>query len=113
MSPWVVTLDSLEPVRCAAPARTPGDPDPLPHLQTTGDSAFGITLEVWLRSARMQTPMLISRGDFSQMYWTLAQMVAHHSSNGRPLRAGHLIGRGTVSGPPKSDQRLLLDMARR
>ncbi len=110
VSPWVVTLDALEPFRCAAPARTPGDPDPLPHLRTTGDSAFGITLEVWLRSARMQTPMLISRGDFSQMYWTLAQMVAHHTSNGCSLRAGDLIGSGTVSGPQKQNRGCLLEM---
>ncbi|HEY6390993.1 MAG TPA: fumarylacetoacetase [Bryobacteraceae bacterium] len=110
VSPWVVTLDALEPFRRATPARPPGDPDPLPHLQTAGDSAFGITLEVWLRSARMRQPMLISRGDFSQMYWTLAQMVAHHSSNGCPLRAGDLIGSGTVSGPEKQNRGCLLEM---
>src|SRR6266851_6091391 len=63
VSPWVVTLEALEPFRCAAPARPQGDPNPLPHLQTAGDSAFGITLEVWLRSARMQSPMMLSRGD--------------------------------------------------
>jgi fumarylacetoacetase len=110
VSPWVVTLDALEPFRCAAPARSPGDPDALPHLQTAGDSAFGITLEVWLRTARMHAPMMISRGDFSQMYWTLAQMVAHHSSNGCPLRAGDLIGSGTISGPEKQNRGCLLEM---
>jgi fumarylacetoacetase len=110
VSPWVVTLDALEPFRCAAPARSPGDPDALPHLQTAGDSAFGITLEVWLRTARMHAPMMISRGDFSAMYWTLAQMVAHHSSNGCPLRAGDLIGSGTISGPEKQNRGCLLEM---
>ncbi len=103
-------MEALEPFRCPAPARPQGDPDPLPHLQTTGDSAFRITLEVWIRSARMQTPMLVSRGDFSQMYWTLAQMVAHHTSNGCPLRAGDLIGSGTVSGPEKQNRGCLLEM---
>jgi fumarylacetoacetase len=110
VSPWVVTLEALEPFRCAAPARPPDDPKPLPHLQPASDGAFGITLEVWLRSARMQAPMLVSRGDFSQMYWTLAQMVAHHSSNGCPLRAGDLIGSGTVSGPEKQNRGCLLEM---
>jgi fumarylacetoacetase len=110
VSPWVVTLEALDPFRRAAPTRPPDDPKPLPHLQTATDSAFGITLEVWLRSARMDTPMLISRGDFSQMYWTLAQMVAHHTSNGCPLRAGDLIGSGTVSGPEKQNRGCLLEM---
>ncbi len=110
VSPWVVTLEALEPFRRAAPVRPSGDPDPLPHLQTTGDSAFEITLEVWLRSARMQSPMMLSRGDFSSMYWTLAQMVAHHTSNGCPLRAGDLIGSGTVSGPEKHNRGCLLEM---
>jgi fumarylacetoacetase len=110
VSPWIVTLEALEPFRCGAPARSPDDPSPLPHLQSAGDGAFRITLEVWLRSARMQTPMLISHGDFSQMYWTLAQMVAHHSSNGCPLRAADLIGSGTVSGPEKQNRGCLLEM---
>jgi fumarylacetoacetase len=110
VSPWVVTLEALEPFRCAAPARPEGDPDPLPHLQTAGNGAFGITLEVWLQSARMQAPARISRGDFSSMYWTVAQMVAHHSSNGCPLRAGDLIGSGTVSGPEKENRGCLLEM---
>jgi fumarylacetoacetase len=110
VSPWVVTLEALEPFRRAPLARPAGEPDPLPHLQTTGDSAFGITLEVWLRSARMQAPMMISRADFSSMYWTLAQMVAHHTSNGCPLRAGDLIGSGTVSGPEKQNRGCLLEM---
>jgi fumarylacetoacetase len=110
VSPWVVTVEALEPFRRASPARPAGDPDPLPHLQTTGDSAFGITVEVWLRSARMQAPMMISQADFSSMYWTLAQMVAHHTSNGCPLRAGDLIGSGTVSGPEKQNRGCLLEM---
>jgi fumarylacetoacetase len=110
VSPWVVTLEALEPFRRAAPARPEGDPDPLPHLQAAGNGAFGITLEVWLQSARMQAPVRISRGDFSSMYWTLAQMVAHHSSSGCPLRPGDLIGSGTVSGPEKENRGCLLEM---
>ena len=110
ISPWLVTLEALEPFRCAPPARPEGDPQPLPHLAATGDTAFRITLEVWLRSARMQEPVRLSHGDFSQMYWTLAQMIAHHSSNGCPLRPGDLLGSGTVSGPEKENRGCLLEL---
>ena len=110
VSPWVVTIEALEPFRCAVPPRPESDPQPMPHLRSGGDSAFSITLEVWLRSARMQQPMLVSRTDFSSMYWTLAQMVAHHTSNGCPLRPGDLIGSGTVSGPEKQNRGCLLEM---
>ena len=110
ISPWVVTMEALEPFRCTAPPRPESDPQPLPHLRTGGDTAFRIALEVWLRSARMQEPMLVSRADFSSMYWTLTQMVAHHTSSGCPLRPGDLIGSGTVSGPDKQNRGSLLEM---
>jgi fumarylacetoacetase len=110
VSPWVVTQDALEPFRCAPWPRPASDPRPLPHLQTGARDAFGITLEVWLRSARMKAPMLVSRGDFSSMYWTLAQMVAHHASNGCPIRPGDLIASGTVSGPEKQNRGCLLEL---
>ena len=113
ISPWVVTLDALEPFRCPAPPRPAGDPAPMPHLAASGDTAFCITLEVWLRSARMAEPMRLSQSDFSTMYWTLAQMVAHHTSNGCPIRPGSLIGSGTVSGPEKHNRGSLLEMTRR
>jgi fumarylacetoacetase len=113
ISPWVITLEALEPFRCPAPPRPAGDPMPLPPLAPAGDTAFRITLEVWLRSARMQEPARVSQSDFSTMYWTLAQMVAHHTSNGCPLRPGDLIGSGTVSGPQKHNRGCLLEMTRR
>jgi fumarylacetoacetase len=113
ISPWVVTLEALEPFRCPAPPRPAGDPAPLPYLAPAGDTAFRVTLEVWLRSARMQEPVRVSQSDFSAMYWTLAQMVAHHASNGCPLRPGDLIGSGTVSGPEKHNRGCLLEMTRR
>lgn len=110
ISPWVVTMEALEPFRCATLPRASTDPGPLPHLSQSVDGAFEITVEVWLRSPRMAEPYQVSRGNFSSMYWTLAQMVAHHTSNGCPLRSGDLIGSGTISGPEKHNRGCLLEM---
>jgi fumarylacetoacetase len=111
ISPWVVTMEALEPFRRLPEPRPAGDPEPLPHLRTAALDAYGITLEVWLRSARMAEPMRVSRGDFARMYWTLSQMVAQHASGGCNLRAGDLIGSGTVSGPLKENRGCLLEVA--
>ena len=113
ISPWVITMEALEPFRRAPEPRPEGDPQPLPHLQTGRDGAYSIALEVWLRTAAMAGPALVSRGDFSTLYWTLAQMVAHHASNGCPVRPGDLIGSGTVSGPEKGSRGCLLEATRR
>ena len=114
ISPWIVTLDALEPFRCQGPPRAKTDPALLPHLAPArADGAFRVTLEVWLRTATMADAVRLSRGDFSSMYWTLAQMIAHHTSNGCPLRAGDLIGSGTVSGPAKDNRGSLLELTSR
>lgn len=110
ISPFVVTMDALEPFRGTAEARQAGDPEPLPYLQGGVRDALGIVLELWLCWSGMDEPALISRGDFRSMYWTLAQMVAHHTSNGCPLEPGDLIGSGTVSGPEKSNRGCLLEI---
>jgi len=110
ISPWVITMEALEPFRRAPEPRPEGDPEPLPHLRTGSADAYGITLEVWLRSASMPGPMRISHTNFAGMYWTLSQMVAHHASNGCNLRAGDLIGSGTVSGPLKENRGCLLEV---
>lgn len=113
ISPWVVTLDALEPFRSPAPTRPNGDPQPLPHLQGSGDSAFRITLEVWLRTEKMPAPVRVSQNDFASLYWTVSQMIAHHTSSGCPLLPGDLIGSGTVSGPEKKNRGCLLELTRR
>ena len=110
ISPWVVTMEALEPYRRPPAPRPPSDPQPLPHLRTGTDCAYDITLEVWLRSARMAEPIRVSRSHFADLYWTLPQMVAHHASNGCPLRPGDLIGSGTVSGPEKENRGCLLEV---
>jgi fumarylacetoacetase len=111
VSPFVVSAEALEPFRCAPEPRPPGDPEPLPHLRGGPDAAYDITLEAWLKSAQMAGPMRLSRTSFATMYWTLAQMVAHHASNGCNLRPGDLIGSGTVSGPEKGNRGCLLELS--
>jgi fumarylacetoacetase len=112
ISPWVVTSEALAPFHCAVPPRPAEDPQPLPHLRAAS-GAYHITLEVWLRSAKMREPLLVSQSDFSTMYWTLGQMIAHHTSNGCPIRTGDLIGSGTVSGPDKRNRGCLLEITSR
>ena len=105
VSPWIVTADALEPFRKALPPRAQGDPQPLPYLDDPSDRASGglaIQLEVTLTSERMRSegiaPHILSRGSAdAAMYWSAAQIVAHHSSNGCNLQPGDLIGTGTLS----------------
>lgn len=107
ISPWVITLDALEPFRVPAP---PHDTPTLPYLLSSGADAFDITLEVWLRTRSMNEPVRLSRTAFREMYWTFTQMLAHHASNGCPLRPGDLIGSGTVSGPSRENRGCLLEL---
>jgi fumarylacetoacetase len=100
ISPWVVTLEALAPYRCAAFARAAGDPKPLPYLWDEADQregGFSIEVEMHLQTSRMKAPQRLSRGSF-RSYWTVAQLVAHHTSNGCNLQPGDLLGSGTLSG---------------
>ena len=117
VSPWVVTLEALAPFRTPSYVRPAGDPKPLAYLDGEADRAsggFDLTLEVWLRSRAMRaagTPAVrLSRARFADMYWTLAQMVAHHTSNGCDLRPGDLIASGTISGPTKDSRGCMLEL---
>lgn len=116
ISPWIVTLDALEPFRAPAYVRPAGDPEPLAYLMNEGNQragGFAIALEVLIASARMReqhcAPMRVSLGSLSSMYWTLAQLVTHHASNGCNLRPGDLIATGTVSGPTRESRGCLLE----
>jgi fumarylacetoacetase len=120
ISPWVVTLDALEPYRIPAFPRPEGDPKPLPYLYSERDQqrgAFDIKLEVSLLTARMRDdgdkPFRISRGNTSDLYWTPAQMLTHHASNGCNLRPGDLLASGTVSGPTPDSAGCLLERTKR
>jgi len=116
VSPWVVTLEALEPFRVPRATRPEGDPPPLPYLDSERnrkEGAFGIALEVHLRSQAMRDQDLpalrVSRTDFRSLYWTFPQLVAHHASNGCNLRPGDLLGSGTVSGPAPENRGCLLE----
>ena len=117
LSPWVVTLDALAPFRVPAFARPEGDPAPLPYLASPENEHLGgidITLEVRLQTAAMRArgdaPVAVSRTSFTHMYWTLAQMVTHHTMGGCNLRPGDLLASGTVSGPTKGERGCLLEL---
>jgi fumarylacetoacetase len=109
ISPWIVTLDALEPFRVPQAPRPAEDPSPLPYL--LDDVAFDITVEVWLRTAKMGEPVRLSRGNFRDMYWTVAQLVAHHTSNGCNLQPGDLLASGTISGESRDSRGSLLELA--
>ncbi len=116
VSPWVVTPEALEPFRVPAFERPEGDPAPLDYLDDPDDRRRGgidLTLEVLLESEAMRregiAPVRVSIGSFRHMYWTPAQMLAHHTSNGCNLRAGDLLASGTVSGPEPESRGCLLE----
>ena len=120
ISPWVVTAEALAPFRTAAYTRPEGDPAPLPHLDDAQDRASGgldITLEAYVLTEAMRrdgiAPHRITQTSFALIYWTIAQMVAHHTSNGCNLEIGDLLGSGTVSGPEKSSWGSLLELTAR
>ncbi len=119
VSPWVVPMEALLPFRVAPEARPAGDAEPLPYLKqddsTTG--AIDLTLEAFLSTARMReasiAPIRISMGNLRDLYWTFAQMIAHHTSNGCNLIAGDLLASGTISGPEPGSQGCLLEITQR
>ncbi|HJQ54666.1 MAG TPA: fumarylacetoacetase [Gemmatimonadaceae bacterium] len=120
ISPWVVTWEALEPYRVPAFFRPPNDPAPLPYLSSEKDRNEGgldLTVEVYIRSMLMREghlrPTRLSAASLADMYWTPAQMLTHHASNGCNLRPGDLFASGTVSGPEPGSQGCLLELTRR
>jgi fumarylacetoacetase len=109
ISPWIVTMEALAPFRCSAYERAADDPPPLPYLSDK-DGGFDIEIEMHLRSPEMKAPTRLSRASFRDSYWTVAQMVAHHSSNGCNLRPGDLLGSGTISGATPDSYGSLMEL---
>ena len=108
LSPWVVTLDALEPFRRPGPAQ---DPEPLPYLRTREPWTYDIRLEVQLQSERMDEPVRIAAGNASTLYWSIAQQLAHHTVNGCNLRPGDLLASGTISGSTPDSRGSMLELA--
>ena len=118
ISPWIVTQEALAPFRKPQAPRPESDPRPMAHLWSDADQAagaFDVSLEVLIETAAMRErglpPERLSRGTSTDLYWTAAQMVAHHSSNGCNLNAGDLFGSGTISGPSPDSFGSLLELS--
>jgi fumarylacetoacetase len=112
ISPWVVTAEALAPYRRPF-AHPDGDPAPLPYLDSERNreaGALDITLEVWLQTRQMSAPQRLMQSNFRDSYWTVAQLLAHHTASGCNLQTGDLLGSGTQSGPEAGQGGSLLEL---
>jgi len=107
ISPWVVTLEALEPFRKPLPRQ---DPEPLPYLRRKNDFTFDIQLEADLKTSSMDVPHTITRTNFQNLYWSIAQQLAHHTVNGCNLQPGDLLASGTISGPTEESRGCMLEL---
>jgi len=107
ISPWIVTLDALEPFRTESPVQ---NPQPLPYLQLKGNHSFDIHLEVDI-TPENDSPTTVTRSNFKYMYWTMAQQLAHHTVNGCKINSGDILGSGTLSGPTPDSYGSMLELA--
>jgi fumarylacetoacetase len=108
ISPWVVTMDALQPFRTAGPVQ---DPKPLDYLRTQGEWAYDIHLEVWLQGEKMERAERICVSNAKYLYWNVCQQLAHHTVNGCNLQPGDLLATGTISGPDPGSYGSLLELA--
>ncbi|KAJ6700377.1 FUMARYLACETOACETASE [Salix purpurea] len=107
ISPWIVTLDALEPFACNSPKQ---DPQPLPYLAEKISKNYDISLEVQIKPAGQEDSCVVTRSNFNHLYWTVTQQLAHHTINGCNLRPGDLLGTGTISGPEPESYGCLLEL---
>ncbi len=106
ISPWIVTMDALEPFRTKGPKQ---DPNPLPYLQQKGKHAFDINLEVQIEPENAEAT-IVSNSNFKYMYWSMSQQLAHHTSNGCRVNSGDMMGSGTISGPTPNSFGSMLEL---
>ena len=106
ISPWIVTMDALEPFRVKGPKQ---DPQPLPYLQQEGAHAFDINLEVSIQPENTEET-LVSTSNFKYMYWSMAQQLAHHTVNGCRVNSGDMMGSGTISGPTEDSYGSMMEL---
>lgn len=107
ISPWIVTMDALEPFRVKGPEQLP---EPMPYLQQKGAKAFDINLEVAIQPENAQETV-VSRSNFKYMYWSMAQQLAHHTINGCRVNSGDMMGSGTISGPTEDSYGSMLELS--
>jgi fumarylacetoacetase len=103
----VVTLDALEPFRKPSPAQ---DPEPLAYLKGPNDFSYDIQLEAHLQSQKLESPHVITRTNFQNLYWSISQQLAHHTMNGCNLQPGDLLASGTISGPTEESRGCMLEL---
>jgi fumarylacetoacetase len=106
ISPWIVTMDALEPFRIKGPIQ---EPTPLPYLQHNGKHAYDINLEVYIQPENVEAS-LVSKSNFKYMYWSMSQQLAHHTSNGCRVNSGDMMGSGTISGPTEDSYGSMLEL---
>ncbi|MFV8335570.1 fumarylacetoacetase [Flavobacterium sp. RSP29] len=106
ISPWIVTMDALEPFRTKGPKQ---EPTPLPYLQQKGKHSFDIHLEVAIQPENAK-PTVVSRSNFKYLYWSMCQQLAHHTSNGCRVNSGDMMGSGTISGPTEDSFGSMLEL---
>lgn len=119
ISPWITPMSALEPFRAPAERRSAEDPKPLPYLYSATDQSHGavnVKLEVSLSTRMMRDnkldPVLLSKSNSRDLYWTPAQLIAHHTSNGCNLQVGDILATGTISGPTEASAGCLLELTR-
>ena len=106
ISPWIVTMDALEPFRVKGPKQ---EPTPLPYLQQKGKHTYDISLEVYIEPENV-APKLVSKSNFKYMYWSMSQQLTHHTSNGCRVNSGDMMGSGTISGPTEDSYGSMLEL---
>ncbi len=107
ISPWIVTLDALEPFRTEGPKQ---EPKPFPYLQFKGNKSFDINLEAAIQPKGAKETV-VSNTNFKHMYWNMAQQLTHHTSNGCPVNSGDMMGSGTISGPTEDSFGSMLELS--
>jgi fumarylacetoacetase len=108
VSPWVVTMDALEEFRVSGPEQ---NPKPMPYLQSTGNWAYDINLDVTIQTEKQKEPFVISRSNFKYMYWNICQQLAHHTVNGCNTKTGDMMASGTISGPTPDSYGSMLELS--
>lgn len=110
ISPWVVTMEALEPFRCPTPSKV-GEVALLPYLQAPRDQNYDIALEVGIQAEGMEAPHIVTRSNLKHLYYSMAQQLVHHSVTGCNMMPGDLLGSGTISGPDEDSRGSMLEIS--